>query len=108
MKEACGFSTDSLILMHSYLVGRRQRVKIGTSFSAWQEIKSGILQGSVLEPFLFSQFINNLFYEIQHYHVCNFAKVTESRYCPHMEAAITWYKNNEMAANPEKFQLMIT
>ena len=31
--EAYGFSIDSLKRMHSYLVGRRQRVKIGTSFS---------------------------------------------------------------------------
>ena len=31
--EAYEFSIDSLKLMHSYFVGRRQRVKIGTSFS---------------------------------------------------------------------------
>ena len=32
--EAYGFNIDSLKLMHSYLLGRRQRVKIGTCFSA--------------------------------------------------------------------------
>ena len=73
LKEAYGFSIDSLILMHSYLFGRRQRVKIGTSFSAWQEIKSVIPQGSVLGPLLFNLFINDFFYEIQHPQVYNFA-----------------------------------
>ena len=40
--ETYVFSIDSLKLMHSYLVGRRQRVKIGTSFNTSQEIKSGV------------------------------------------------------------------
>ena len=40
--EAYGFSIDSLRLMHSYLVGRRQRAKIGTSFSTQEEMKSGV------------------------------------------------------------------
>ena len=48
--EAYGFSIDSLMFMHSYLVGRRQRVKIGTSFSAWQEIKSIVAQSLFYDP----------------------------------------------------------
>ena len=64
--EAYGFRIDSLIFMHRCRVGRRKIVKTGTSFSAWQEIKSIIPQGSVLGPFLFNLFMNDFFYEIQH------------------------------------------
>ena len=104
--------------MHSYLVGRRQRVKLGTSFSTWQEVKSGVPQVSALGPFLFDLFINDFFYEIQHSQVGNFADDdTSFEYGQNldsvalsiesdMKAAMCWYKNKEMVANPEKFQLM--
>ena len=70
---AYGSSVDSLTFMHSYLVRRKQRVKIGTSLSEWQEIKPGVPQGSGLGPFLASLFTNDFFNEIQHSQVCSSA-----------------------------------
>ena len=116
--EAYGFSADSLKLVHSYLVRRNQRVKIGSMCSSRQEIKSGVIQGSVLEPFLFNSFINDFFYVMQHSQVCNFADDNTIYACgknldsvisnieKDMKIAIDWYQDNEMVANPEKFQLM--
>ena len=38
--EACGLSKSSLSLLLDYLTSHKQRVKIGSSYSVWNEIKS--------------------------------------------------------------------
>ena len=79
--EAYGFSADNLKLIHSYLVGRKQRVKIGSTRSSWQEIKSGAPQGSVLGPFLFNLVMTDFFFGMQQSQVCNFADDNTSYAC---------------------------
>ena len=49
-----GFSRDALLLVHSYLENRQQRVKINGSFSSYKHLQLGVPQGSVLGP-LFSR-----------------------------------------------------
>ena len=53
---------NSLKLIYSYLKGRNQRVKINAGYSSWKEILNGVPRGSVIEPFLFNIFINDLFF----------------------------------------------
>ena len=48
--HAYGFDYHSLKLIHSYLTGRLQRVRINASFSSWWENLTGVPQGSVLGP----------------------------------------------------------
>ena len=71
--EAYGFSMTSLKLMQSYLCNRFQRTSVNASFSDWKEIETGVPQGSILGPLLFSIFLSNIFYFINNRNLCNYA-----------------------------------
>ena len=74
--EAYGITKNSLRLIQNYLSQRKQRVRVGSSYSEWVEIILGVPQRSILEPILFNVFINDLLLFIKETDICNFADNT--------------------------------
>ena len=69
--QAYGFNKKSLSFIESYFIKRKQKTKIGDSFSKYQIIITGVPQGSILVPLFFNNFINDLFLNIGKSILCN-------------------------------------
>ena len=59
--NAYDFSLSASKLIHNYLSHRKERTKINSSRSSWEEILLGVPQGSILAPLLFNIFVSDLF-----------------------------------------------
>ena len=55
-----GISTSSQGWFSSYLRGRQQAVRANQEFSDWCSLATGVPQGGILSPLLFSLFINSI------------------------------------------------
>ena len=118
--HAYGMSREACKLILSYLRKRLQRVKIASVKSDWSYMIKGVPQGSVLGPLLFNIFLNDTFFVLSHnISIYNYADdntigsfhedIFELKRNLEMSADIvlTWFDNNQMKVNPEKFQTLV-
>ena len=117
--EAYGLQNGSLNLLLDNLSFRKQRPKVGSAYSKWLNIRRGIPQGSILDPLLFSIFINDIFMIIEQSDICNFAddntlyscgkRLTEIKenFVSDTKSILSWFRLNSLKANPGKFQFLI-
>ena len=98
---------------------KENRVKLGDRYSDWLGLSNGVPQGSLMGPFIFNIFSNDLlllleknvmFLTMLTTQVFYANKDYDSAYNDLLSAASTmihWYKMNYVQANPEKFQFII-
>ena len=115
---AYGFYINAVTFFYSYLKRRKQNVKINSTHSVFQVVLSGAARGSILGLLLFNIFINDLYLWFTKTDLLNFAndntitaaERTIENFISTLEtecqAAIEWFKLNEMIVNPDNFRLL--
>ena len=116
--SAYGFDKTALKYIYSYLKKRQQCVRINNVYSGFEEIISGVLQGSIAGPILYNAFFNDFFHDIENVSVHNFADNTLPCFTKTVkdlinvlkevsEVAINWFSSNKTIVNPDKFKSII-
>ena len=112
--NAYGFSLSAARLMQSYLGNRKQRTKINTAYSSWEEILFGVPQGSILRPLLLNIFIWDLFLILNKvdfasydddntpYVIGNGVKEVINSLKEASDKLFYWLADNQMKADPDK------
>ncbi len=116
--QALGFKASAVSWFSSYLTGCEQVTKIGDVFSSKKPISCSVPQGSILGPFLFLCYVNDLTVNLLHANCFLFADDTAlivrgrdpdriERELNHELANISkWFDANKLAMNLKKMKVM--
>ena len=113
-------SLPALKMIQDYLLNRKQRTKVGSSYSSWENIISGVPQGSILGPILFNTLLCDLFLEHEECCFTNYADDTTPYVVANnteevienvtnvTQKLFTWLANDQMKANHGKCHLLLS
>ena len=117
-----GFGGSALRLMKSYLTNRNQYVQLGETSSDMKKIMTGVPQGSILGPLLFSIYINDLTNASDLLEAILYADDTTLLFHPtksvnnlnlsakinsELDAINMWFRANKLSLNSDKTKYMI-
>ena len=115
-----GITDIALKLLKSYMSNRKQYVKYNVNESGFKEIKTGVPQGSILGPLLFSIYINDLstisntfkfimyaddttiYFNTEDFPKDNLAKHITTE----LDKVDVWLKHNKLSLNVDKTKCM--
>ena len=118
--DAYGFDIKSVKLIQQYLSNRKQRVKVGNTYSSWKDIFYGIPQGSILGLLISNIFLCDLFYFLEGVAVASYADDTTTytanktndlviKKIEHFsEVLFKWFDFNYMKINCGKCQILFS
>ena len=117
---AYGFDSHSLSFVFSYLIEIKQRTKIHNSYSPCANIACGVRQGSILDPLFFNINICDLSFKKYECDIPSYADdkpphiydsdlytvLSKLKNCT--DSLFTWFKENHMKPNGDKYHLLVT
>ena len=107
-------------MIQDYLLNRKQRTKVGSSYISWENIISGVPHGSILGPLLFNIFLCDLVLKNEEccfanyaddailYVVANNTEEVIENLTNVTQKLFTWFANNQMKSNHDKCHLLLS
>ena len=114
--ESFGITDGALAWIAAFLTDRRQQVRVNGELSSFKPVKSGVPQGSILGPVLFTLYVNDIPSELETL-IAMYADDTKLYKVLNSESSVTslksdlrkledWAKRMQMKFHPAKCKVM--